>query len=278
MYRAQEMELRQRAKQTLTLEAAALTQQGERRPANQDVVFHRSGRAEAGLSAGLYMVCDGLGGLQMGEVASRLAVDTVAAELRGLFPDGASALGQGRTPLPSSLLDEWIRLATVTANIRIRRHAESHWHQAGNLGTTITLVLIYGSTAHVANVGDSRTYAVRAGRVTQVTRDHSMAAKLAEVGLIDKCEIGAHPQRNVLYQALGPHETVEVDLFQWKLAPNDKLLLCSDGLWTAFPDNVELARWLSWPTTPDDLCRQLVNEAIRRDGADDISAVVVTVS
>ncbi len=105
-----------------------------------------------------------------------------------------------------------------------------------------------------------------------------MAAKLAEVGLIDKGEIGVHPQRNVLYQALGSQETVEVNLFQWKLAPHDRLLLCSDGLWTAFPDNPELARWLGQPNTPDAVCWQLVREAIRRDGADDISAVVVTVS
>ncbi len=135
MYRTREMEFRQRAKQTFTLEAAALTQQGERRPVNQDVVFHHNGRAEAGL----YMVCDGLGGHPMGEVASRLAVDTVAAELTSLFSDGASAWSQRRTLPSPSMLDEWIRLAIVTANIRIRRYAESHWHQAGNLGSTITL-------------------------------------------------------------------------------------------------------------------------------------------
>jgi serine/threonine protein phosphatase PrpC len=139
------------------------------------------------------------------------------------------------------------------------------------------LALIYGNRAHIANVGDSRTYVWRRGQLTQITRDHSLAALLAERGQIDKTAIADHPRSNVLYQALGIHEKVDVDLFEWDLQPGDKLLLCSDGLWRAFPDTAELARWLDSTAAPDDLCQRLVAEANRRDGSDNISAVVVLV-
>lgn len=261
---------------TLTLKAAALTEQGERRPVNQDVVYHRSGQVEAGLSAGLYIVCDGLGGCRAGEVASRLAVESVTAELLGVFPNDSTARRQAH--LAPSRLDEWLRFAVAQANTHLRRYAESHWHEVGGMGTTITLALIYGSTAHIVNVGDGRLYVARGGQITQVTHDHSMAAQLARAGLIDESEIATHSQRNILYRSLASQATVEADLFQWKLAAHDTLLLCSDGLWTAFPDKAELTRWLNRPVAPDVVCRQLVSEAIRRDGADDVSAVVVNVS
>lgn len=259
----------------LILKAAALTQPGEKRSMNQDVVFHRSDRTEAGLSVGLYIVCDGLGGCRAGETASRLTLETVTAELMDLFLD--TRLARRQAPISSSRLEEWVRFAITLAHTRLRRYANTHWLEAGGLGSTITLALIYGQIAHIANVGDSRAYIAHADQITQVTRDHSMAARLVQSGLIAESDLVTDSRRNLLYRSLGSQEIVDVDLFQWKLAPNDKLLLCSDGLWTAFPDNLELARWLNRPGTPDDVCQRLLNEAIRRDGADDMSAVVVFV-
>jgi protein phosphatase len=237
------------------------------------MIFQRNGQVEAGLSTGLYIVCDGLGGRRAGEIASRLAVETITGELAGVFSNGG--LAQRQAPLSSSRLDEWLRFAISLAHTRLRGYSQTHWEQAGGLGTTVALALIYGSIAHVANVGDSRVYASRGNRLSQLTCDHSLAAKLVQSGLIDERELTSHRHRNVLYQALGSQESVEVTLSHWKLEPNDKLLLCSDGLWTAFPDRAELAHQLAQPTTPADVCRQLVCEAIRRDGSDDISAIVV---
>lgn len=255
------------------IEAAAATQQGQERSVNEDSVFHATVQAENGQWRGLYVVCDGLGGHAGGEVASRLAIETVANHLAGLYAadDGGSA---PRTRPTGAAVDEHIRAAVERANSRIRSYARSHPDGPRNLGTTLTLALLDGETAHIANVGDSRTYAARDNAVTQLTEDHSLAAKLTEAGIVQ--DTPQEPvQRNIIYRALGTDDGVEVDLFHWHLRPGDKLVLCTDGLWQAFPENAELARWLGPATAPHDLSLQLVTEAHRRDGADDTSAVVV---
>jgi protein phosphatase len=98
-------------------------------------------------------------------------------------------------------------------------------------------------------------------------------AELAESGFI--AEATSHPQKYVIWRALGPQAGVEMDLFEWKLQPGDKLLLCSDGLWKNFPDTAELSYWLSSAASPEELCWQLVAEASSRDDSDDISVVIV---
>jgi protein phosphatase len=132
--------------------------------------------------------------------------------------------------------------------------------------------------ALIANVGDSRAYAWRNHELTQLTQDHSLAAKLAEAGMIEEEEVADHPRSNVVLRALGIEDEVEVDFFEWRPQPGDKLLLCSDGLWNAFPDADELGQWLSSDAAPADLCQHLVNEANRRDGSDNISAIVIGVN
>ncbi len=258
------------------IEAAAATRQGDKRATNEDTVFCRSGQVEAGKWAGLFMVCDGLGGHEAGEIASRLAIETVSSELAGLVPPEAGLPTRQRTRPSDVVVDECIRWAILRANAKIHEFARQHQSGAGNLGTTLTLALLDGQTAHIANVGDSRTYVSHGGQVTQITEDHSMAAKLAEAGIHTGDGDGA-PPRNIIYRALGIDDTVEADLFRWHVEPGDKLLLCSDGLWQAFPEAAELARWLGPDTAPDDLCKQLVAEAHRRDGSDDTSAVVVAI-
>jgi serine/threonine protein phosphatase PrpC len=265
---------------TLQLKSAAQTDRGQRRKLNEDAVFQRTDHVDVGHSVGLYLVCDGVGGHQAGEVASRLAIETVTAELAQIFP-----LPRTRSSNPSyyaqpsySTLRQQIQASIARAHAEIRHYAQTRPQEAADLATTITLALIYGNRAYIANVGDSRTYVWRHGQLTQITRDHSLAALLAERGQIDEAAILDHPRSNVLYQALGIHEKLDVDLFEWDLQPGDKLLLCSDGLWRAFPDTAELARWLNSTATPDALCQRLVTEASQRDGSDNISAVVVSVN
>ena len=95
--------------------------------------------------------------------------------------------------------------------------------------------------------------------------------------MVDKIEIALHPRSNLLLQALGTQDKVEVDLFEWELQPEDKLILCSDGLWKAFPDSIELGQWLGLATRPIELCQRLITEANQRDGSDNISVIVVKV-
>ena len=256
-------------------EAAAATQQGDKRDSNEDSVFARTGQRPDGKWVGLYMVCDGLGGHAAGEVASRLAIETVSSDLADLLPPEVASPKGRRTRPSESTIDDRIRQAVARANAKIHEFAQSHPNGGGNLGTTLTLALLDGQTAHIANVGDSRTYAQKASQVTQITEDHSMAAKLAEAGVLDNA--AEAPPRNIIYKALGVTEDAEPDLFRWRVESGDKLLLCSDGLWQAFPEIDELARWLGPATGAEDLCKQLVSEAHRRDGSDDTSAVVVAI-
>jgi protein phosphatase len=262
---------------TLQIDSAALTDRGQQREINEDYVFHQTGQTPEGENIGLFIVCDGLGGHQAGEIASRLAVETITTQLSGLF--SVRGFSNGHSTRPSSLtLNERIENAISQANAEIRAYARNHPQKASNLGTTVTLALVYGNLAHIANIGDGRAYGWRAGSLTRITHDHSLAAELARQGLIDEAQVAHHARSNVLTRSLGSKDEVEVDVFDWVLQPGDKLLLCSDGLWKALSDNAELARFLKWGQTSADLCQQLVTLAKQRDGSDNISAIVVTLN
>ena len=147
------------------------------------------------------------------------------------------------------------------------------------MGTTVTLALVAGTWVQIANVGDGRAYLWRRGKLAQLTEDHSLAGKLAKWGEIDEEDIVKHPRRNVLYRTLGMYESaeLEIDLFEQELQADDKLLLCSDGLWQAFPNKAQLERWLAPHESAAEFCRRLVSEANRRGGMDNISVVVVNI-
>lgn len=265
------------SEKTLRVEAAALTDRGQQRKLNEDAVFQRTVRTETGQNVGLYIVCDGLGGHQAGEVASRLAVDSVSAALAQVFyPIKNSSIYADPLLRPTTIRKK-LEAAINKANTRIHQYAQLNPRKAANLGTTITLAFVYEDQAYIANVGDSRTYVWRSGQLQQLTEDHSLAAHLAKMGIIEEKEIAGHPRSNVLSQALGMDGDIEVTLSDWSLQPGDKLLLCSDGFWQAFPDNSELADRLGSTESLVDLCWQLVTEANQRDGSDNISVVVVNV-
>jgi serine/threonine protein phosphatase PrpC len=265
-------------KKMLRLDSAAFTDPGLKRELNQDVIFHQTGQTDQGENVGLFLVCDGIGGHKGGEIASRIATDAITGELAELFsPD--LKLPDQHEDRPSYLaLAHKIEAAIHKANENIRQYAQNHPGKTPELGTTVTLALVYDRLAHIVNVGHSRTYVWRNDELTQITHDHSFAAKLAEQGLIDEAKIPDHPQSNVLLRSLGASDEIKVDVFDWTLAVGDKLLLCSDGLWKAIKEPAELAHWLGKPTTAADLCQQLINQAKARDGSDNISAIVIGVT
>jgi protein phosphatase len=139
------------------------------------------------------------------------------------------------------------------------------------------MVAIFDHLAQVANVGDSRTYHWLAPELTQLTRDHSYVAELVENGLIRAEEAANHPKGNILLRALGTDPTVKVDLFALEVHAGDKLLLCSDGFWKAFPDTDELAGRFSQALSAVDLCRVLAAESYNRSGTDDTSLAIVLI-
>jgi protein phosphatase len=251
----------------MQLQSAAETRGSTQREENEDAVYQLSERHPSGSDVGMYVVSDGMGGFQAGDQASNLAVRAATESvLRPLLGD-----------FPSQRVGHWrqqTREAVLAANEAIYLDAQETERK---MGSTMVLAILVHGRAYIANVGDSRAYIWRLGHLYRVTDDHSVAAELARANLISEEEIVGHPRSNFLSRALGQTATLAVDLFEWPVEDGDKLLLCSDGLWKSFPDAVELESFLSRSLAPAEVCAQLVSEALRRDGSDDASAVMVHV-
>jgi serine/threonine protein phosphatase PrpC len=193
----------------------------------------------------LLVVADGMGGYRAGDEASRIAVETIAAEMEPLFAPTTDQPTKRLSVEPEDDRDTvvlpeteashyyggFITRAVHRANDHILAYGQEH-REARGLGSTVTMVVVAGNRAYFANVGDSRTCLYRAGHLRAITRDHSLVAKLVEAGQIEPDDVYDHPKRNLIYRSLGTdHDDVEVDLFEEELYPGDILLLCSDGLW-----------------------------------------------
>lgn len=194
----------------------AASRAGQVRGTNEDAVW--AGSTAAGP---LLIVADGMGGLERGEVASRLALEAVR--------DALLRTGRGLRPVvpPKRLLE------AVDAAQRSVRDASAT--APGTMGTTLTVAWLVTNTAWVAHVGDSRAYLVRGGQVTQLTDDHTWVARQVRQGRLAAGEADRHRFRNVLLQAIGTEETVDVDLLRVPLAQGDRLVLTSDGVSGVLP-------------------------------------------
>jgi len=250
---------------SLQLTAAALSQQGHRE-SNEDTILHHVSQTLKGEPLGIFIVCDGMGGWNAGDVASRMAVRTVCLELA---PHLAAA-----SDTQSTTFNEHIRKAITLANRKIWQCARDKDETGFRMGTTMSLAIIVGQRLHVAHVGQSRIYLGRKGQLRQLTHDHSLVTELAQHIRLTGEEVAKHPYRNVLTRALGRHPTVEIDQFVEKLYPGDRLLLCTDGLWKGLPQSQELAQELARPLTPNEQCQHLV-AAVNQLEADNTSVIVV---
>jgi protein phosphatase len=209
-----------------------------------------------------------MGGHEGGELASALTARVVAeAVLKGFYLPWL--VNDAEDAIPQRPINEVLLEAANEANLSVQ-------HLASEAGTTLTCALIQGANAYIAHVGDSRAYLIRQGRLEQITQDHSLLARLIELGQISPEEAATHPQRNVLYKAIGQGSTLEVDFYTRSLPTNSHLLLCSDGLW-GFVREERMAAIVREASTPQEACRQLVYEANARGGEDNITAVLVQV-
>ena len=215
----------------------------------------------------LFAVADGMGGHASGQVASHLATHSL---MQNVLP----TIQHGDQLSEKFLVDTMVDCAHW-ANQAIFKYREEH---DVDLGTTLTAALVVESTACIVNVGDSRTYLYRAGEgLRQITRDHSLVARLVATGLITAEEVYTHPDRNKVYRALGEKDDVQVDWFSEPVQPGDLLLLCSDGLWELVRDH-EIEKILQrCQNDAPQAADALVKAALHRGGTDNVSVLVARV-
>ena len=238
------------------MRAAARTDPGRVRPANEDNVF-------ADPEAGVLMVADGMGGHAAGEVASELAVRTISGILTG--PEAAGPAGVEAPQI--------LRQAIQRANAAIRTRAAEDLASRG-MGTTVALVLARDARLWLAHVGDSRVYLIRAGEIHRLTQDHSLVAQMVKAGQITAGEARKHHLRNVITRSLGFEAAVEPEIQTLEWIEGDYLLLCSDGL-TGMLEDEEIARVVTAGGADlPAVCRDLIALANERGGTDNISVVV----
>jgi protein phosphatase len=249
-------------------EAAAASHRGRVRTANED---------SFGICAdeGLFVVCDGMGGAAAGEVASRVAVDTM---LRCLCASPKTSATRETDPgpiepRPENGVPARLRNAVSDANHLVFSQAANDARLHG-MGTTLVALLTHQDKAWVAHVGDSRCYRYRAGVLDQLTRDHSLVDEQVKLGQLTREEAERSPLRNVITRAVGSQRSVAAEVNEFEVAPGDLFLLCSDGLTRELPD-ARIESILKETESLDGICQHLVDSANDAGGRDNVTCIVV---
>lgn len=250
----------------ISVEVASKTDVGRVREGNEDAMVTidlRTGLlpTEVGSHGVLLCVCDGMGGAAAGEVASRIATETLRDEMIST-----------RASIPAASVAARLVYSVEDANARIRDHASRAREHRG-MGTTCTAAVVVGDQMFVAQVGDSRAYVLRSGRLVQVTRDQSYAGQMVEAGQMTQEQADAMGHGNVLLQALGSTDDVQVVLSRVELRRGDVVLVCSDGLTSMLAPSA-LVKVLQGSVDSREACGKLVAEANRAGGEDNITCIV----
>jgi serine/threonine protein phosphatase PrpC len=240
---------------------------GKQRELNEDsllTVTSTIAGNSGNLPFGLYIIADGMGGHQFGEVASNAAIRTVAGYvLKKLHP----YLFQIKT----DSIDESFQEIMLTAINEAQRIIQ---REAPGSGTTLTAALILGQQVTIAHVGDSRAYFIYPdGRIEAITRDHSLVQRLQELGHITPEEAESYPHRNVLYKALGQGDILEPEIFNLAFPQSGTLMVCSDGLWGVVAEK-DIIRAVNEAPNLQRACQNLVTAANTAGGPDNISVVL----
>jgi protein phosphatase len=249
----------------MAVEAYGITNQGCVRAENQDRILLDT-------ALGIFVLCDGMGGHQHGEVAAEVAVAAVSHYIdasRDRY-DVSWPFGYNfDLSLDANRLLTSVRLA----NRHVWRRAEQNLECAG-MGTTVAAALLSYDRVVIANVGDSRVYRQRDGELVQLSIDDTMLASMVQRGLLSQADLATHPMRNVLTQSAGSQEEVDVHVLEEDTRAGDTLLLCSDGLYGVVPDSA-IASILSTEETIEGASRRLIDSAIAAGAPDNVSVVLV---
>ncbi len=253
--------------QTIVL-GSARTSVGRVRMNNEDSVGLW---ARNGIVLGL--VADGMGGAAAGEVASRLAKEAIQADFTG-----AARGSENLQELSETELADKLRLAVEHANKALLDQIFDN-HALHGMGTTVTLALVRGDRAIIAHIGDSRAYLVNAehGWIHRLTDDHSFVEALVASGHITQAQAAVHPMRSVLYRALGQSDALgQADLYMRTIKPNDRIILCSDGLSRHIRDE-EIAQIAMSTDDPEEITQTLIDMTLERGAEDNVSVVTLMV-
>lgn len=210
------------------------------------------------LDSNLFIVADGMGGHNAGEIASSLAAAAVKDYISTEGSDNIAATMEN---------------AFQAANGRVFAHASLESTQEG-MGTTLTALRVVGSKAYIAHVGDSRAYLVRDMSIERITSDHSLVQEMVENGGLSEVEARTHPKRNILTRAVGTQSHAMVDVFEVSLHESDTILLCTDGLSGVLCDQ-EILDIIKSSKSVEQSSTRLVNLAAQKGGQDNITAIII---
>lgn len=236
------------------MKSAGLTDVGMKRQQNQDYLFYSDDRV--GALPNLYIVADGMGGHNAGDIASRTAVESTIEYIKD------SGLKN-----PVTIL----RRAIIYANAQVLKLARGNRAYSG-MGTTFVAAVVDEDMLYVANIGDSRLYTIK-DDIEQVTMDHSLVEELIRSGRLDRNKGRNHPEKNIITKALGIDEEVEPDFFEVRLEPGDKILMCSDGLSNMIEDD-EIKDIVDNSGDVSKACSELIDQANYYGGRDNISVII----
>ena len=240
------------------MESFSITDTGRTRNSNQDSVFCEENAV--GVFPNLFLVADGMGGHNAGDLASRTCVETFVERLKE---------SKKRTPVGA------MEDAVEYANRAIMEKATEDVHFKG-MGTTLVGMMIEDDNAYIINIGDSRLYQIRDG-IRQITTDHSLVEEMVLSGEIGKDQMRTHPNKNIITRALGTSPKPKPDCFEVKVASGDVYLLCSDGL-SNMVDDKEIERIITEEDSElSDIGKKLIDAANEAGGKDNISAVLIRI-
>jgi PPM family protein phosphatase len=248
------------------LEAFGQTDVGRRRKLNEDNFL-------VDTEASLFAVCDGMGGHNAGEVASKLAIETLGAFIRRSHKEKEITWPYG-LDVNLSFDGNRIKTAIKLANKKVFKAADNREDYTG-MGTTAVAAVINESLLTVGSAGDSRCYILSGGKLVQVTKDDSWVSAAWAEGILNPEEIERHPLRNVITKAVGAKEDIEIEVVERKLSPGDVVLICSDGLHSMIHDDKILEVLQTSPPSLEDGAARLIEAANEAGGKDNVSVVLV---
>lgn len=237
------------------MKAFAATDVGKVREVNQDCVF--SSTVPVGCLPNLFIVADGMGGHKAGDIASRLTVDSVVDKL---------------SKINSKDYISVITDTIIKVNKEVIDKAAESQDYAG-MGTTLVVATVFDNILKVANVGDSRLYVIGED-IIQITRDHSLVEEMVTNGQLDRADARVDKRKNIITRAIGGESKVEAEMFSVELKPEDKILMCSDGL-SNMVDDTEILEIINREPDIEKAARMLIDAANENGGKDNISVVIV---